>query len=141
MPGVENKIWGTKYDEPYSTTCYKRVCVWNACTDVPYPCFGMSRKYYDIYIGYNYPSVSEAQQLTIHSCAKVAMDLAASIIGSAVASCAVINAACIGVVAESIAKANKLARETFFACLKTANLPEEIRSKCEIGVYDRQGTA
>lgn len=140
MPGIENKIWGMKYDEPYSTTCYKKVCVFG-CTDVPYPCFGLRRKYYDVYIGYNYPSVSPAQQITIHGCAKIAFNIASSVITSAVASCTVISAACIAVIAGALVTANKLAREAFFECLKRASIPEEIRSKCEIGVYDRHGNA
>lgn len=141
MPGFENKIWGMKYDEPYSKTCYKKVCVLGGCTEVGYPCFGMSRKYYGIYIGYNYPSVSLPQQATIHGCAKLAFEIASSTVLGAVATCAVVNLACIGVVAGSLVTANKLARETFFACLKTSGLPAEIRSKCEIGVYDRHGNA
>lgn len=141
MPGFENKIWGMKYDEPYSKTCYKEICVFGGCTDVPYPCFGTKLKEYEIFIGFNYPSVSPSQEATIYGCAQIATNVAYSIISAAVASCVVFNVACIAVVSESIPIANKVGRETFRECLVQAGLPEEIISKSEIGVYDRKHDA
>ncbi|MFP5182731.1 hypothetical protein PQS33_16980 [Bacillus altitudinis] len=141
MPGSENLIWGTEYYEPYSRTCYQRICAFGVCRNIPYPCIGMRKKYYKVFIGYNYPSVSEAQQLIIHGCAKVAIDVATPIVTAAVASCAGIGPACIGAVALAAIAANKAGRESFHGCLKTAGLPQEIISQCEIGVYDRKGNA
>ena len=141
MPGSENKLWGMKYHEPYSTTCYKRVCVFGGCTDVPYPCFGMKLKEYEVYAGFNYPSVTRAQQITIYSCASIAGEAAYSIVAAAVGSCVALNVACIGVIAASLPVANKVARETFRECLEKSGLPIEIINQCEIGVYDRKHDA
>ncbi|MED3508014.1 hypothetical protein [Bacillus velezensis] len=141
MPGFENKIWGIKYNEPYSAMCYKKVCVLGNCTKVPYPCPGMRKKYFDVYIGYNYPSVSASEQLTIHGCAKVAIDTATPIVQGPAATCLTAGAACIPPVAKAVVIANKVCRETFFACLKTAKLPQEVINKCQIGVYTRHGNA
>ena len=138
MPGFENKIWGMKYDEPYSTTCYEKVCAFGSCTKIPYPCFGMKTKKYEILIGFKYPSVTPQQQAIIYECATIATEVAANIIAAAAATCVALNAACIKIVAAAIAIANETAKATFRECLIKARIPNDIISKCKIGVYERK---
>ncbi|MED3977163.1 hypothetical protein P4639_27815 [Priestia megaterium] len=138
MPGFENKIWGFKYDEPYSKTCYKRVCTMFGCTNIPYPCFGMARKNFEILAGFNYPSVRPDQQTIIYGCADIAFKAAAAIVSAAVASCATLNPACVGIVAASVPAANAAGREAFYKCLNNSTLPKEIISQCKIGIYHRK---
>ncbi|PER84895.1 hypothetical protein CN498_23430, partial [Bacillus thuringiensis] len=110
MPGFENKVWGFKYDEPYSTTCYKKVCApLLGCHDVGYPCFGMQRMDFSVLAGYNYPSVPREQALLINNCAAAAIQTAYGIISAAAATCGTLNVACIGIIIASISTANKRA--------------------------------
>lgn len=141
MPGVENKIWGFKYDEPYSELCYKEVCTPFGCTDIPYPCIGMRRKEFSVLAGFTYPSVTTEQQATIYACAATAGVVVYGIVATAAASCGALGPACIPVVIGAIASANEAGKASFFECLNKSGLSQEVISKCTFLIYTRKENA
>lgn len=77
MAENKNLIKRFSYDEPYSKTCYKRVCAFGKCHKIPYPCIGMQTKVIEIYSVAYYPDeATPEQKASTAACTATALTLA-----------------------------------------------------------------
>ncbi|HDR6245821.1 TPA: hypothetical protein QCU24_003597 [Bacillus cereus] len=132
MAEIRNLIKRFSYDEPYSQTCYQKVCAFGKCTKVPYTCFGMTTKVIEIYSVAYYPDEATLQQkAAIVACAGTAVSAAyAACVAAYTAETAGTAGvgAIVGGVAACLTAGESAGRAAFDEC-KRKNLPQNIASR------------
>jgi hypothetical protein len=129
MAEIRNLIKRFSYDEPYSKTCYKRVCTPFGCTNVPYPCVGMKTKVVEIYSVVRYPDEATPQQkAAIVACAATSVKAALAACTAAYAATTASTAGVGGIIGGVAAciKSGEVAGRTAFDECKRKSLPHNI---------------
>ncbi len=126
------------YDEPYSATCYKEVCAFGYCTDVPYPCVGLQRKEHIINLVAYWPDeTTDVQKAILIDCATAAVPVALAAFNAAYAAASVgtggIGGIVLGIGAGAIA-AEEAGRSSFDTCKRRSDLPSDIANRSGVKI-------
>jgi hypothetical protein len=89
-----------------------------------------------IYAGFDYPIVTNEKQAVIHDCAYHAGVAAATSLAGVVEACQS-GVGCRDAIAAGLPAANSILRETFFKCIESSGLPDEVKKRVDIGIYLR----
>ncbi|OES46520.1 hypothetical protein [Domibacillus iocasae] len=129
MPGAEIMIRRIVYSLP--ETKYLRV--WGL--RIPWGVNWVDHRV-GIYAGFDYPSVTPENQALIYECASLAGLAAVAPLAKAVAACQS-GVECPDAIADGLPAADSILRETFFKCIESSGLPNDVKKRVDIGIYIR----
>lgn len=90
-----------------------------------------------IYAGFDYPSVTPEMEAVIYDCAYLAGMAAATPLDGVVAAICQSGVGCPDALAAGLPAANSILRETFFKCIESSGLPDDVKKRVDIVIYIR----